>query len=136
MPQQKSLFDFAAPPPPPKPVEEKKAQAPTQAAVVEAQAKHVKKKHVYPPVAPENLPPAYFVSASYDGRQKKAIVKLYEPKSGQIYFWYDNTGHKPYCLTNLSPAELNMMERVVGHEGYDHCELVDVFDPSLTEKSQ
>jgi DNA polymerase I len=133
MPQQKCLFDYA-PPPPPKPVEEKKAQAPAQTATVTEAKEHVKRKHVYPPVAPENLPPAYFVSASYDGRQKKAVLKLYEPKSGQIYFWYDNTGHKPYCLTNLSPNELDMMERVVNHEGYDHSELVEVFDPLADRK--
>jgi DNA polymerase I len=82
-----------------KPVkEEAKAEAP---AIV-AEQKKAKKRRAFPPVAPENLPPSYFVSASYDGHLKKAVIKLYEPQSGKIYFWYDNTGHKPYCLTNLS----------------------------------
>ena len=93
-----------------------------------------KKKRVYPPKAPDNLPPSYFVSASYDGRQKKAVVKLYEPQSGRIYFWYDNTGHKPYCLTNLSQYEIEKMERIVNHEGYDHCEAVELFDPLADRK--
>ena len=61
-----------------------------------------KRPSTFPPTAPKNLPASYFVSASYDGRQKKVVIKLYEPDSGELYFWYDNTGHKPYCLTNLS----------------------------------
>jgi DNA polymerase I len=80
------------------------------------------------------MPASYFVSATYDGRQRKAVVKLYEPESGNIYFWYDNTGHKPYCLTNLSPHELNAIPRVVNHEGFDHSEIVEIFDP-LADKN-
>jgi len=90
-----------------------------------------KKKRIYPPKAPDNLPPSYFVSASYDGRQKKAIVKLYEPTSGKIYFWYDNTGHKPYCLTNLPQNEVEKIERIVRHEGYNRCESIQLFDPLI-----
>ena len=74
-----------------------------------------KKKHAFPPLAPENLPPSYFVSATYDGKTGKALIKLYEPASGQIYFWLDNTGHKPYCLTNLSPIELEKITRLMQH---------------------
>ncbi len=88
-----------------------------------------KKPRSFPPVAPQNLPASYFVSASYDGRLKKAVIKLYEPESGQIYFWYDNTGHKPYCLTNLSKADLEKIERVVKHEGFDHIETCKKLDP-------
>jgi DNA polymerase I len=77
-------------------------KAPLPETVAEEQ-KQEKKRRTFPLVASENLPPSYFVSASYDGRQRKAVIKLYEPKTGKIYFWYDNTGHKPYCLTNLSP---------------------------------
>src|SRR4030066_1373774 len=77
----------------------------------------LKKRRVFPPVAPENLPPSYFVSATYDGRQRKAVVKLYEPRSGRIYFWYDNTGHKPYCLTNLTQSELRKIPRLMQHDG-------------------
>lgn len=80
------------------------------------------------------MPPSYFVSASYDGRQKKAIVKLYEPTSGKIYFWYDNTGHKPYCLTNLLQYDVEKIERVVRHEGYDRCESIQLFDPLIDKE--
>ncbi len=109
-----------------------KPQAPPPAAETPAPEAAKPKKHErqpYPPVAPANLPPSYFVSASYDGAKKKAVVKLYEPESGNIYFWYDNTGHLPYCLTNLSELELNKLDRVLNHEGFDHFEVTEKLDP-------
>jgi DNA polymerase I len=108
-----------------KPSEEMKAEA---LPFMEAVAKE-KEQRVFPPVAPENLPPSYFVSATYDGKARKALIKLYEPTSGQIYFWYDNTGHKPYCLTSLSPYELEKVNRLIQHPGFDHFEIVEKFDP-------
>ncbi len=112
---------------------EVKTQAPAEPSEVKepAAVKHKKRgqRQPCPPVCPENLPPSYFVSASYDGRQKKAIIKLYEPESGQIYFWYDNTGHKPYCLTNLTPYELNKIEGLTHHEGFDSLEVTERYDP-------
>jgi DNA polymerase I len=128
---QKSLFDYA--PPQKKPVQDEvKAEArPAQTA---EEGKKPRKRAVFPPVAPENLPPSYFVSATYDGRQRKAVIKLYEPTSGRIYFWYDNTGHKPYCLTNLTPSDLDKIPRLMQHEGFDHFEIEEKFDP-LTFKN-
>src|SRR5665647_755850 len=89
--------------------ESAKAQAPAQTPQIQESSvikRNKRERQPFPPVCPENLPSSFFVSASYDGRQKKAVIKLYEPESGQIYFWYDNTGHKPYCLTNLKPCLL------------------------------
>jgi DNA polymerase I len=130
---QKNLFDFG--PPAKKPVvETKKAEAPPPQQPKEKEKKQYK-RYAYPPVAPKDLPASYFVSATYDGRQKKAVIKLYEPESGSIYFWYDNTGHKPYCLTNLSQKELERMPRVVNHEGYDHSEPIELFDPLADKKT-
>ena len=131
MPTQKSLFDFNPPP-------DKRAEETPKAGAAEAQPvaepEKKRKRRPYPPRAPDNLPASYFVSATYDGRQRKAVVKLYEPESGNIYFWYDNTGHKPYCLTNLSPRDLNRMPRVVNHEGYDHMEIIELLDPLADER--
>jgi DNA polymerase I len=93
----------------------------------------VKRKRDFPPFAPENLLPSYFVSATYDGQARKALIKLYEPASGQIYFWLDNTGHKPYCLTNLSQYELEKMDQVTHHPGFDHFEIVEKLDPLLNK---
>jgi len=93
-----------------------------------------RKRRTFPPLAPENLAPSYFVSATYDGKTGKALIKLYEPVSSRIYFWYDNTGHKPYCLTNLSQYELEKITRLTQHEGFDHFEIVEKFDP-LSERN-
>jgi DNA polymerase I len=110
-----------------------KAEAPPQQASPATTVETAKpKKHQrlpYPPVAPPNLPPSYFVSASYDGRQRKAVIKLYEPQSGNMYFWYDNTDHKPYCVTNLKPQELQKFSRVLSHEGFERFEPTIKIDP-------
>ena len=110
--------------------EEPKAEVPSAQVATEPQmVKKIRRPHSFPPIAPLNLPPSYFVSAAYDGRQKKAVIKLYEPESGEIYFWYDNTGHKPYCLTNLKKCDLEKIDRLVNHEGFDRFEVLDKFDP-------
>jgi len=79
--------------------------------------------------APPNLPPSFIVSVTYDGRRRAACIKLYEPNTQRIYFWYDNTGHQPYCLTNLPPEELEKIDRLRSHPGLDHFERVKKYDP-------
>ena len=79
-------------------------------------------------MVPRNLPPSFFVSATYDGDRRSACIKLYEPSSHCIYLWYDTSGHKPYCFTNIQPEELYRMERVVSHPGFDHVEMIEKYD--------
>jgi len=124
---QKRLGDFS--PKENKPPMEKKADA--RLSVIREAGTREEIKRAFPPLAPENLPCSYLVSATYDGRACKAVIKLYEPVSGQIYFWYDNTGHQPYCLTNLSQYELEKISRVIQHPGFDRFEIVEKFDPLL-----
>ncbi len=111
-----------------------KASSPSITTHLEEIKQKKRQRQPFPPIAPENLPPSYFVSATYDGRQKKAVIKLYEPESERIYFWYDNTGHKPYCLTNLTESELRKIDRLVNHEGFDHFEVIEKFDPLNDQK--
>src|SRR6266705_352550 len=54
------------------------------------------------PSIPQELAESYFVGAGYDGERRAVYLKLYEPKSQKIHFWYDNTGHSPYCLSKES----------------------------------
>jgi DNA polymerase, archaea type len=135
----RTLLDFCiSEQPKPSVKEEAKAQAPaelTPSEVEEVQVIEPKKRQrqPFPPKAPPNLSPCYFVSAFYDGRQKKVVVKLYEPVSGNLYFWYDNTGHKPYCLTNLSAGDLKKFGRIVNHEGFDSFVEETKFDPLKNE---
>ncbi|MBT0158775.1 DNA-directed DNA polymerase I [Candidatus Bathyarchaeota archaeon A05DMB-2] len=121
---------------PPEKTVKAEAKSETPPTAINEQEKRERQRRVFPPVAPENLPPSYFVSAGYEGRQRKAVIKLYEPESGNIYFWYDNTGHKPYCLTNLSEYELKKIERLMTHPGFDHLETAVKFNPLLDRKMQ
>ncbi len=80
---------------------------------------------------PQQLPPSFFISASYNGKRSSAVVKLYEPETGDIYVWHDTTGHKPYLLTNLSPYELDQLDGVSTHPSLEQCEQVQRFDPLI-----
>ena len=134
---QKSLFDFSE-----KQKKVIKKEKPIEAtinlaspAILKKKTKERSKKNTnFPPISPDNLSPSYFVSAKYDGKEKKAVIKLYEPKSERIFFWLDNTNHKPYCLTNLKPDELKKIPRLMNHQGLDHFETLEKFDP-LSDKN-
>ena len=69
-------------------------------------------------IAPNNLETSYLLSAGYDGQQKKAFVRLYEPKEEQIYLWYDNSGHLPYLVSKGSAEELSKNNSVIKHQGF------------------
>lgn len=83
--------------------------------------------------APENTGTVYMLSAGYDGANKRAYVRLYEPESQEIFLWYDNTGHLPYLLSKKPAAELEKNKRVVSHEGFKGFEEVTLYD-ALEEK--
>jgi len=83
---------------------------------------------IFKPTEVRDLSEAFFVSAGYDGERRVAFVKLYEPGSKRIYFWYDNTGHKPYCLSDLPEDELRKIDSLMKHQGFDHLEEVTKTD--------
>ena len=127
MAEQKGLEEFLQPAP--TTLEEKREESTRQTAVLKEEkmaAETVLKKE-----DPKQLPPSYFVSASYDGKRGLGCIKLYEPKTERIYFWHDTTGHRPYLLTNLSPYELDQLEGVKTHPGFDHFDTVEKFNALL-----
>ena len=77
---------------------------------------------VFYPAMPASIPPSYLVSIGYDGDLKKCFLRLYEPKSHKIYFWFDDSGHKPYCYSKQSVGELQRVEAVARNPGFDHFE--------------
>jgi len=123
MAAQSSLLSFGDLP------KKKKAQSTKIQVIDETQQSSTTKEPVIYPDFPENLPPSYLVSIAYDGKKALAKLSLYEPVSKKIYFWYDNTGHKPYLLTSLPPEEVEKLSGVTSHSGYDHVEVVEKFDP-------
>jgi len=58
----------------------------------------------------ETMPPSMLVSATYDNYSKSAVLKFYEPKSQKLFLWKDETGHKPYCYSRLTPDELDFLQ--------------------------
>ena len=119
-PEQQNKKKEPKPSPPPEPLPETEAPKETKPVVYTD--------------FPEDLPPSYLVSVTYDGKKQLASLKLYETISQKIYFWDDNTGHKPYCLTSLPPEEIQKLSRVTGHTGFDHLETVQKFDPLLDKQ--
>ena len=57
----------------------------------------------------ENTPNLLLISANYNNQQKAVVLKFYDPTSHKIVLWTDRTGHKPYCFSKMSPAELDFL---------------------------
>src|SRR5712692_11523720 len=80
------------------------------------------------PSIPLNLTESYFVGDGYDGERRAVYLKLYEPKTQKIHFWYDNTNHTPYCLSKEPPDTLRKNEGIVRHPGFLRFEQTKRFD--------
>ena len=83
---------------------------------------------MFSPPIPATVPPSYLVSIGYDGEARKCFLRLYEPRSHKIYFWYDDSGHKPYCFSKQTVAELQKIPDVAHNYGFDHFEEGEKFD--------
>src|SRR5215831_1167382 len=82
-----------------------------------------------PPMSvPSNLASSLFVGAGYDGERRCVFIKLYDPQSQRIHFWYDNTGHLPYCASKSSMEELQRNRNLTSHRGFLRLEQTRRFD--------
>ena len=75
---------------------------------------------------PNNLPPSFLLSIDYSGAHNKAMARLYNPGNKQVYFWFDNTGHKPYCYTDWTPQAVETSARK--NPGFLRAETVELHD--------
>ena len=75
---------------------------------------------------PENLPPSFLLSIDYSGAHNKAMARLYRPDNKKVYFWFDNTGHKPYCYTDWPPQAVESSARK--NPGFIRAEAVELHD--------
>ena len=57
------------------------------------------------------------VSATYDGKTGKAVLKFYDARSERVWLWEDDSGHQPYCYTKLTREELAAKGVAVGKNG-------------------
>jgi len=85
-------------------------------------------RHVFQPSTASNVPASYLISIGYDGDARKCFLRLYEPKTHKIHFWYDDSGHKPYCFSKQTITELQKNPDVVQNFGFDHFEECEKFD--------
>ena len=85
-------------------------------------------RHVFQSSTSPTVPPSYLVSIGYDGDAKKCFLRLYDPKTHKIHFWYDDSGHKPYCFSKQTIPELQKNAAVSQNFGFDHFEECEKFD--------
>jgi DNA polymerase I len=83
---------------------------------------------VFFPSTSETFPPSYLISIGYDGNLRKCFLRLYDPSSHKIHFWFDDTGHKPYCFSKEPLSDLQKNAAVVKNPGFDHFEEASRFD--------
>jgi len=80
-------------------------------------------------VVTSSVPPSIVLSVVYDGAEGKALVKLYDPLTDTVYYWYDNTGHKPYLITLKTPEEIiEKYPNVLRHPGFSHLAVEEKYD--------
>jgi DNA polymerase I len=54
------------------------------------------------------------------------MARLYHPDTKRVYFWFDNTGHKPYCYTDWPPQAVESSARK--NPGFIRAERVELHD--------
>jgi len=58
-----------------------------------------------------NLERGFLLGAGYDGDKKVAYLKILDPDTQKVYYYYDKTFHKPYCFSKKSPSELAYLRK-------------------------
>ncbi len=56
-----------------------------------------------------SMPTSLLVSATYNSQKNVVVLKFYHPETQKIILWADQTNHKPYCYSKLSPEELDFL---------------------------
>jgi DNA polymerase elongation subunit (family B) len=87
-----------------------------------------KSEPISSPDIPKDLPESHIVGVGYDGEKRQAFLKLYEPNQRRIFFWYDDTGHKPYCLAQGPIQTLETNQSIMKHPGFERLEQVRKYD--------
>ena len=59
---------------------------------------------------------------------------MYEPKTHKIHFWYDDSGHKPYCFSKQAIPDLQKNPNITQNFGFDHFEECEKFDALRGER--
>ncbi len=73
----------------------------------------------------------FLLGVGYNGDKGLAYLKLLEPLNQKVYYYYDKTGHKPYCYSKKTPEELSYLLK---RSDVIKIETVSKWDP-LTDKT-
>ncbi len=57
------------------------------------------------------LDKGFLLGAGYDGDRRVAYLKILDPETQKVRYYYDKTLHKPYCFSKKSPAELAYLRK-------------------------
>jgi len=68
---------------------------------------------------------AFLLDVEYDGELNKAVLVLYSEKEGDLVYWYDRTGHRPYFLTDIPADKVNKIIDIVKHPSFEGVEVVE-----------
>ncbi len=76
----------------------------------------------------------FLLGVNYDGKEKKAIIKFYNPEKEIILKVADSTGHRPYCLTDLTKEEVQKVLDKEIQQAVLSFKEVTLFDTLLNKK--
>ncbi len=110
------------------PLESYEEEEKEEVSRAEEEEKEIPSEIAFEAEAPRNLKPCMLLSVSYSGKKKTILCQLYNDENEKIYFWYDNTGHKPYCLTDIPNEEIIKNSHVINHKGFERIDLIDKYD--------
>ena len=57
------------------------------------------------------------LSADYDGKSKKALLKFYDPKNENIVKWQDESNHLPYCVIKTENIDEETKKEILQKDG-------------------
>lgn len=69
------------------------------------------------------------VSVVYDGPHRRAVLKFLDPSTQKVMLIPDDSGHRPYCLSNMAPEEVQKLDGIVQHAGFSGMGVVRKYDP-------
>lgn len=71
----------------------------------------------------------YLLSVRYSGPDGRAVMYFYDDENGTMRKVLDNSGHRPYLLTDYTPDEVvSMFPDVLKHPGFDKLSIVEKYD--------
>jgi DNA polymerase I len=102
-------------------VEEEEEEKPEEREPEEELSVHLKLD------TPSELDESVLLTVVYDGERKRAVCLLYNVKTEKLFAWYDNTGHRPYLLTDIPADKLKQLPDIANNRAVQGLETITKF---------